>query len=1281
MDTSAVKLAELLRHPDDLDKIPAMKTEYARKKSVVDSQLRSGLKEQLETTQAGMNGILDGQRTVQLIKDEMMKIDKLCAEAHNMIVDFPNINLVTQTQRNFTAVENMRRDIENFDERRRAVEDMLRDDDADIENQVKLLPIHFELTQLRNIRDDAMEQIARADDQSLQATLEDHFKDLDGTIEWFDEHVGAIAMNQISIIQNGSDGLVVRLAVILEAEERSDKKILALQEALKDHERMAARFQSITEGARYVRGYMGKFLDAIQLRAEGLMEQTKEAFLNDPSRLAKELKWFFNDLNTVKVGMVKLVPKKWKVMRTYGRIYHKVMHDFLVGMIDDPETNSTNMLAILNWPEKYYEKMNKLGFKEAELVPQVIDGREPELVREFRQKIIDTADSWIDHVQSTERREFSNRAVEGANLDRNEYGYLQTKNSVDLWRMLQEQIDVAAISQRMDVTEGVVDAMIIRLKTRQTNWQTMLDNEAAKYTGNPIDSDGFGTLQEWLVAVANDQIACIDDLEEEQRWAYLSSFQQKFTPLVSPTYSERAEVEINALRDSYVDFSSHCLVQFVQLVFAVDFKPVMPEFFTAKWYNSVAMSQIAVTFEEYIGEYREVIHHSLMDIFIEALTDELLRAYLGCVRNKGAKFKRIDPFAETIARDIKTLFDFLDTNQYISEPVNDAIREKWRVAEQFLLLIAAEKEQVPVVFADFKSMFWDLQLSWVEAVLRSRDDFDRGMLKAVKTRAAEIEVERGVETLIGKIKLTPLSFAPEQAVLKRQRSRPGEWWAASTSSPGPLTTTSTQIRPAIVKENAPVKRNNKRILAGGAGREESKRGKKRGRFSVSQGGDAQDEQSQQISSATRLGQPSSSSGTGKTDKQQVNSSAMRRGRSSQTVEDISAIYEEAIWGKGKRGRGDNEENDVGPVIAVEMAASSLVGEKEKTKKCGPQPVDRVDEGEESSRCKPSKSKNDGVGAGRDSGQSLGSKDNEKNSCHTSSKVQVKRTLQPEQVAAKSKSKNQKNRTRREIEGAELEDEDAPEEEEPKESPAYQHLVAVTRRVSRQTIEARWEPLPSLGLEYISDLINEVQRPVVIHLNDERRKTQALTAMQMVSRRLVKKLSKLPFPQGKRNHREDDFNYEKILDHNRTLESLLTPTLHANELLEAELQKEKDLLDREKIALDELSANAKTESVLRNAAGRKVHPQLQADTSASFVDEMEDLGLHESTNSAPVALDVLDDENLHGIVKELGDHMESIEANIGQVKGISQAATQCRAAVQATLSNHLEFDHYGDVVWG
>ncbi|KAK7707056.1 SNARE-binding exocyst subunit S6 [Diaporthe eres] len=751
MDAPQVKLSELLRIPDDLDKITAMKQEFTRKKGAVDGQLRSGLREQLETTQSGMTGLTEGQKAVQQIKEEMMKIDKLCSESQNMIKDFATINLVSQAHRNFGAVEAMRKNLETFNDRLEGVENMLRADEADQENMPNLLPIHYELTQLRNIRDDAIEQIQRSGEQDLQSTLEDYFERLDGAIEWFDEHVLLIATSLINLVTAENNGLIVRFAVIMEAEEKSDQRVLALQEALKDHKEMATRFQSITDGAKTVRGYKDKFMKAVKEYADAQFTQSREEFLDDPTRLDKIMKWYFNDLNAVRIGMVPLMPKKWKIFKAYADIYHGLMHDFLIGVVDDPESSSANTLEVINWPEKYYKKMKKLGFTEDQLAPHVIDNREADLVRDFRSVIIKFLDEWVDRIFKQEQKDFNNRNVEGANLDADEYGYFRTKNLVDMWRMLREQLDGAAGSQRADVVEGVVDAMFLRLRQRQEGWQKMLETEAARFeSGKEPELDGFQTLHDWLVATANDQIACIDDNEEESRFAYLTSFKQKFEPLVTPQYMERAENEVAALRDGYVDFSTWCITKFARLIFAVDFKAVMSDFFTPKWYTGQAMKQIIFTFQDYVEDYKLVLHHSIVDIFIEIFADELLIRYLSSVRNKGAKFRKADMFSDKLFDDLSAAFDFFD--QLERPDVADVVKGTWRVTENFLELLTQPKEAIPDVFENFKRSYWDLQLGWVEAVLRSRDDFERSMLNAVKSRAASIVVDRGPETIMGKIK-------------------------------------------------------------------------------------------------------------------------------------------------------------------------------------------------------------------------------------------------------------------------------------------------------------------------------------------------------------------------------------------------------------------------------------------------------------------------------------------------------------------------------------------------
>ncbi|KAK4213011.1 exocyst complex component sec6 [Rhypophila decipiens] len=756
MDVPPVSLAELLRHPDDLDKITSLKAEYTRKKSAVDSSLRLGLRDQLETTQSGMNGLSDGQKTVQQIKEEMIKIDKICSESQNMISDFATINLVSQAHRNFGAVEAMRRNLETFNERLAGIEEMLREDDEDAENMPNLLAIHYELTQLRNIRDDAIEQISRGDDPSLQSTLEDYFERLDGAVKWFDEHLDLIAMSLISLVTADNNSLVVRFALIIEAEEKSDIRVMALQEALKDHKEIATRFQSITDGAKTVRGYKERFLRIIKEFGETKFQPTRAKFLEDSSQLESSLKWYFNDLNAVRLGMVPLMPKKWRIFRTWAEIYHGLMHDFLVELIDDPEASSAHTLEIISWPEKYYRKMGKLGMKQDELVPHVIDNRETELVRDFRALIIKFLDEWIDRIWAQERKDFENRnADQGGNLDQDEYGFFRTKNLVDLWRMLREQVDAAGNSKRTDVIEGVIDAMFSRLRTRQTAWQKMLEEEEVRLIGEAsrgsgIETDGFQSLQDWLVATANDQIACIDDNEDEGRVSYLTDFKKKFAPLVTPGYMDRAEGDVGALRDGYVDLSTWCMTKFTHLVFAVDFKAVMPDFFTPKWYNTTAMSRIVATIEEYVNDYRQVLHYTLLDTFVEIFADELLIRYLGSVRNKGAKFKRTDAYQDKIFDDLSTAFEYFSSLP--DAELGDRIKDTWRVTEPFVALLSCPKETVADEFARFKTSYWDLQISWVEAVLRSRDDFERAMLNSVKARAAQMDVVRGVETIMSKVK-------------------------------------------------------------------------------------------------------------------------------------------------------------------------------------------------------------------------------------------------------------------------------------------------------------------------------------------------------------------------------------------------------------------------------------------------------------------------------------------------------------------------------------------------
>ncbi|KAF1962836.1 exocyst complex component Sec6 [Byssothecium circinans] len=755
VESATVKLAELLRHPEDLEKIPALKAEFTRKKAAVDGQLRHGLREQLEVTQAGMNSISDGQRTVNLIKEEMMKIDKLCAEAQNMIQDFPHINLVAQTHKNFEHVETMKRDIDTFAARVDNLEYLLGQDDEDPANQPNLLEIHFGLTQLREVRDNAIRQI-KASEGSMEMienlpleggiTVQDLFGRLDDVIEWFDKHIGEACLNLIELVQTGNDGMVVRLALVIEEEEKSDTKAQALQDAQREYKDLAARFKSIATGSTELRGYKSKFLKSIEFVCKANFDEANEKFMEEPDKLNKAFKWYFNNLNTVKLGMQTLMPKKWKIFKTYVDIYHKHMHDWLLGLADNPDLGAPYLLNIINWVDKYYASMTKLGFTEESLQPHVVDNRVPELVRNYRQLIIDRVEEWMDRISASEKKMFSERDEEA--LAPNADGYFQTKTLGDMWTMLGQNLSVAANSNRTDVAEGVIESMFRALSSRQRMWQTLVETERTTYAAANSNLDGADGFQQWLISIANDQIICIDESDENQV-SFLGNFERDITPLVSQAYAPSMATQIDSLRNNYVDLATTCIHIWCQVIFYVDFRDVLKVFFTADWYSERHMEQMVRTFDDYVSDYRDITHHSLFDIVIDQLADELLVHYLSAVRNKGAKIKRADPFIDKIRDDCQTAFEFF--NRF---PPGAEIKERWRVIQMFLNLLSEDKQNIPGVYENFKYMYPDLQIGWVEAVLRCRDDFERSMLNEVKARAGAIvlDPEQQFETMMSRVK-------------------------------------------------------------------------------------------------------------------------------------------------------------------------------------------------------------------------------------------------------------------------------------------------------------------------------------------------------------------------------------------------------------------------------------------------------------------------------------------------------------------------------------------------
>ncbi|EXJ60813.1 hypothetical protein A1O7_04966 [Cladophialophora yegresii CBS 114405] len=755
------RIQDVLRTPEDLEKIASLKAEINRKKADVDARLREGLQDHLDTTHNGMSTLSEGQKLVGQIKEEMKTIYDLCEQAQAIRRNFPQLDYLAKVHRNFEATRAMQAGLQTFADDCYQVQRLLEDDENDLYQQPHLLDAYMRVTRLRDFRDEALDQIRRARDTSLEGDLLNLFEQLDDVIDAFDDHLGFICMNLIDIIQRTDDpGIIVRLAIVLASEERNDDRVRALQDAQKDHQDLVSKFTSFNIGPKHIRGYKDKFIKAIEQVAGDKFHKAKQEFQEDPSKLKNQTKWFGEDLNAVKRGMQNLFPRKWKIFNTYVDIYHRQMHDFLISFVDAEDLRPPQMLAIVHFVEEYYRRMKKLGVPESQLKPHVLDSREGELIRDYRNVITKALNSWIDRMYVTDRKNFMSRAPDAIEPDSD--GHLRSKTLGDMWRMLHEQAEAAGDSEREDVVEGVMSAMFSALKSRQQQWETLIDEEVERYK-NPTSEqlETLQQLQDWLLAIANDQIACVDDAagdvldDPTAQKGYLTRFREDFVKLPTPPsakfMSTNGTTELDALRDGYVDLATHCINRFVQLIFRVDFRTIMTELFVpGKWYEQSAMQRITTTFDDYVGDYNSVLHPSLMDILIEELSDALLVGYLTSLRtNRGVKFRRGEPFAAKFRDDVLAAFAFFEK---YPDSFNETIKPKWKAVNYTVQLVESDKNEVVPKYEQFKRDFWDLQLSWVEAVLKTRDDWDRGMITAVKRAAASTYAERGLDTVMGKVK-------------------------------------------------------------------------------------------------------------------------------------------------------------------------------------------------------------------------------------------------------------------------------------------------------------------------------------------------------------------------------------------------------------------------------------------------------------------------------------------------------------------------------------------------
>lgn len=260
------------------------------------------------------------------------------------------------------------------------------------------------------------------------------------------------------------------------------------------------------------------------------------------------------------------------------------------------------------------------------------------------------------------------------------------------------------------------------------------------------------------------------------------------------------------------------------------------------------------------------------------------------------------------------------------------------------------------------------------------------------------------------------------------------------------------------------------------------------------------------------------------------------------------------------------------------------------------------------------------------------------------------------------------------------------------------LRIVHKRVPKATIDSKWSPLSTPALDKVSQLLENAERSVVMAVQNDRKRSQARVAIQSVSHKLHRKLSKgLPFPSAIRKLRENDFDFENVLNNSRSLEGQLTTTLHSIELLKAQVKKEEMLLMTEKSECEELESNAQREADRTRVEARKFHPLLQVGVKPIEYKGVE-MFFKRTANTGSVApievripgqfcastnhLQRIDTySELKPLLTQIHGHVDSIQANSAQIEELENAILSGKAGLQDVLFRYVDSVRYNRTILG
>lgn len=592
---------------------------------------------------------------------------------------------------------------------------MLEQDRQNLQAPVNLKYIHIELLRLQ-----------KSNTSSEISNLQDYYKPLNEFSEDFDSYLWELTSSVIYFNNGQAKATIVQLVEIIEEKE-----------SFNQNSNDSGSSSIEVEGISVFKSYKEKFLEALKdsvtVKFENILSKSK----GNHSGIIEKLEFVYDDLKLINDQIAPQFPSHYNINNELASTYHKNVYVWLDDILkSDPSV--TIILGLVRWVRKYHIIiLVDLQISKDLLKPQLLDGREQELVESCLDIIRNKIHEWESNLIKSNVEEFTQR-TQKPYVDENQIiGLPSTSTAIE---MVNQQVEFAIKSAHEKILVEVVKECCQVMIDLQQAMNKTLESELLSYLEDREKSpDGF---MEYALALGNDQLRYAEFIEvvvgraTQASKEYINEINERTNPVLGGCFQLANDAIHASLKIIFEDVKKPFLV-----------------LHTSAWYKEEPqkyMKIIITTLKDYADDYRSHLKPYLFDKFMQTMTQFFVIAYIESMINEGAKYK-----AQCLDRMRQ---DIQEARNYFGQYLKAADLEK-----QFDPIIKLQEflntkgEMIYVDYNAIKSSYGDVPRKLFKRILYKREGLSvieknklNNILKAKESEAGEYT---GEPTIFSKVRV------------------------------------------------------------------------------------------------------------------------------------------------------------------------------------------------------------------------------------------------------------------------------------------------------------------------------------------------------------------------------------------------------------------------------------------------------------------------------------------------------------------------------------------------